>query len=174
MLRLRLSGERLAHARLRTVAARLSLRRRDERERSRGRRAVVVRDPQRERDERLGQLLDDAPDGSDVHTGRCVHSELDYETAALRVTEADFDDRADTDVLRHFVRERTRDGACGHERIDGGERDPSRLLGGHEKDGAALAFEPLVHRVLHLRACFGKVALEDAKVAAEHDRERDR
>ena len=61
---LRLSGERLAHARLRTLAARLSLHRRDERERARRRRAVVVRDPERELDERFGQLLDDAFDGA--------------------------------------------------------------------------------------------------------------
>jgi hypothetical protein len=39
-------------------------------------------------------------------------------------------------VLRHLVRERTGDGAGGHERIDGGERDPSRLLGGHERVAA--------------------------------------
>ena len=93
--RLGLALERLALARLRALAARLALNGSDERERASRSRAVVVGDPERELDERLRQLLDDALDRRDVDAGGRVDAELDDEAAALRVAEAHLDDRAD-------------------------------------------------------------------------------
>ena len=52
--------------RLRQLLAARALRRSDERERAAGRRAVVVREPERELDERCGQRLDDALDRSSL------------------------------------------------------------------------------------------------------------
>ena len=91
-----LACERLAHAGLRALAARLSLQRRDERERARRRRAVVVRDPERELDERLR-----AAPRRRARRGRrrrpAARSTPSSTTspAALRVAEANLHHRAD-------------------------------------------------------------------------------
>jgi hypothetical protein len=116
-----------------TLAARLALDGRDERERARRGRAVVVRDPEGELDERLRELLDDALDRRDGDPIRRLDAELDDEPAPLRVAEANLDDGADASVIGYLVGEGPRESARGDERIDGGERDPSRLLGGGER-----------------------------------------
>ena len=95
--------------------------RRHELERARRRRAVVVGEPERELDERRRQLVEDALDRGGLHPGRRLDTGRDHDPACSRAAEADRDDRADADVLRHLVRERPRDRAGGHERIDLGE-----------------------------------------------------
>ena len=65
-LRLRLASQGVAFGGLRQLLAARALRRGDERERPARRRAVVVREPERELDERRGQRLDDALDRSSL------------------------------------------------------------------------------------------------------------
>ena len=125
--RLGLSCERLARAGLLAFAARRPLHRRDERQGARRRRAVVVRNPEGELDQRRWQLVDDALDRRDLDARRCRDAELDDEPAPLCVPEAHLDDRADTRVLRHLVGERPRDRARGDQGIHGSESYPSRL-----------------------------------------------
>ncbi len=61
-LGLGLAGERLALGGRGPLAARRAAHRRDELERARGRRAVVVGDPEREVDERRRDLVEQPPD----------------------------------------------------------------------------------------------------------------
>ena len=119
--RRRLAVERVAQSRLRSLAARLPLHRSNERESARRRRAVVVRDPQRQLDEPPGQLLDDALDRSDDDAVRRLDPDLDHEPATLRVSEPHLDDRADARLLGHLVREGPRERSRGDEWVDGGE-----------------------------------------------------
>ncbi len=118
--RLGLTGQPVAGRRLRPLAAGLALHRRDERERAAGRRAVVVRDPERQLDERFRQLLDDTLDlgGLDALRGRDV--DLRHDTASLRVAEAHFDDRAGPDLVPDLVGELACERARRYEGIDGG------------------------------------------------------
>ncbi len=127
---LSLAYEPFADAGLSALAARLALQRRDQRQRAGRRRAVVVGDPERELDERLRQLLDDALDRRHVDACGRLDAELDHEPAPFRVAEPDLDDGADARVLRHLVRERARDGARGYEGIHRRQvRHKARLLG---------------------------------------------
>ena len=108
------SGRRVA-----PLAAALRVVRRDERERARRRRAVVVGEPEREIDERRRQRLRDALDRRGSNAVRQRHADLGDDAAPARVAELHLDDRA-LRVLRHLVRERPRHRPGGHERIDGG------------------------------------------------------
>ena len=102
------------------LAAPLRVVRRDERERARRRRAVVVGEPQREIDERRRQRLGDALDRRRLDAVRRRDVDLGDDAAPPRVAEPHLDDRALLRLVRHLVRERPRDRARGHERIDGG------------------------------------------------------
>ena len=97
LCRLRLARERVALGRLRALAARLALHGRDERERAPRRRAVVVRDPERELDERRRQLLDDALDRRASMPCGGATLDLGDDAAPLRVAEAHLDDGARAD-----------------------------------------------------------------------------
>ena len=113
-------GERLALRRLRPLAAGLPLHGRDQRERASRRRAVVLRDPERELDERLRQLLDDALDRRRLDAFRRRDVDLVDDTSPLRVAEPHLDDRARLNVVRDLVRELARERARRYERIDRG------------------------------------------------------
>jgi hypothetical protein len=117
--RLGLAGQRVALCRLRTLAARLPLNGRDELEGPSRRRAVVVRHPQGQLDERARQLLHDTLDGRSRHAVGRGHSHLGHDTAPLRVPEADLDHRARLDLVRNLVRELACERAGGDEREDG-------------------------------------------------------
>ncbi len=91
----------------------------DEREGTRGSRAVVVRQPESEVDER-GRERPEHPldsDGLDVR-GRLIFETHD-DAPPPSAAEGDRDDRALLQIVRE-VRERTREGARRDERIDGG------------------------------------------------------
>jgi hypothetical protein len=109
--------------------------RRDELERARGRRAVVVGDPEREVDERGGQLVEDVPDRRGRDARRRLHPDLDDDAAPRRAAEADRDDGALPHALGHLVRERARHRPRGHERVDGRERHAATLASGPEPLG---------------------------------------
>ena len=128
---LRLARQRVAFGRLRTRAASLPLDGSDEPERASRRRAVVVRDPEREPEERRRQLLDDALDGSRLDPFRRDDVDLRDDAAATGVAEPDLDDRARPDLVRNLVRELAREGAGGDERIDGrvAGQEPQRRVG---------------------------------------------
>ena len=118
--RLGLTSQRIAFGRLRQLLAASAPRRSDERQRPPGRRPVVVREPERELDERRRQRLDDALDRSGLHSlGRRV-LEADHDPTLPRPTEPHCDDRAPPHVVRDLVRERTRQRAGRHERVDRG------------------------------------------------------
>ena len=119
-LRLRLAFQSVPLGRLRQHLAARALRRGDERERAAGRRAVVVRDPERELDERSGQRLDDAldRDGLDPRRGRVL--EIDHNPSLTSPAEPDRDDVPAYDILGHLVRERACQSTRRHERIDRG------------------------------------------------------
>ena len=117
--RRRLPGQRIALGRLCALAARLALHRRDELERAPGRRAVVVRHPERELDERSRQLRHDTLDRRRRHPVGRRHSDLGHNATPLRVAEAHLDDRAGLDLVGNLVRELTRERAGGDERVDG-------------------------------------------------------
>ena len=103
----------------------------DEPERASRRRAVVVRDPEREAEERRRELLDDALDRSRLDPFRRDDVDLRDDAAATGVAEPDLDDRARPDLVRHLVRELAREGARGDERIDGrvAGQEPQRRVG---------------------------------------------
>jgi tRNA (cmo5U34)-methyltransferase len=106
---------------LSTLAAPLRVVRRDERERPRRRRAVVVGEPEREVDERRRQRLGDPLDRRGRDSLRRRDADLRHDAPVPRVAEAHHDDGAFSGLLGDLVRERTRDRARGHERIDGRE-----------------------------------------------------
>ena len=117
LLRLDLAAESLRRGP--PVAASCPQLRRDELERARGGRPVVVRDPQGEVDER--QLVEDALDRRRLDARRRLHPGLDHDAARSAAAEADRHDRALADALRNLVREYARDRAGRDERIDGRE-----------------------------------------------------
>ena len=131
LLRLRQLGRlRLAaHARGRRapLAAPRPERRRDELERARRRRAVVVGEPEGEIDERRRQLVEDAVDRRRHDSRRCLDARLDHDPAQGRPAEPNGDNRPLADVVRHLVGEDARDRTGRHERMDGGERHRPRL-----------------------------------------------
>ena len=76
-----LTGERLALDRRRSLAARRPPQRRDELERARGRRAVVVGDPEREVDERGRDLVEHLPGRRELDPGGRLDADLDDDAA---------------------------------------------------------------------------------------------
>ncbi len=118
--RLRFARQGVPLGRLRKLLAPLPLRRRDEREGTTGRRAVVVREPQSQLDERRGQRLDDALDRRGLDPVRRRVLELDHDPALASAAEPDRDDVSAHDVLGHLVRERPRERTRRHERVDRG------------------------------------------------------
>ena len=126
---LRFARERVPFGGLRALAARLALHGRDERERASRCRAVVVREPERELDQRRRELLDDALDRRRLYPVRRRHADLRHDAAPARVAEAHLDDGAGADRVWHLVRELAREGARGHERIDGCVRDSASVVG---------------------------------------------
>src|SRR5204863_5580087 len=103
-----------------TLASRLALDGSDEPERAAGRGAVVVRDPEREPEERRRQLLDDALDRGRLDPLRRRHVDLRHDSAAARVPEPDLDDRSRPDLVRNLVFELPRKRTRRDERIDRG------------------------------------------------------
>jgi hypothetical protein len=103
------------------LAAPLRLLRRDQRERAGRRRAVVVREPEGEIDERRRQRLEHplCRDGLDVRR-RCGVG-VDDDAAATRVAEGDREDGAFPNIVPDLVGERPRERACIDDRVDGGE-----------------------------------------------------
>ena len=115
----RLGGERARRGGVAALAAPLRVVGRDERERPRRRRAVVVGEPQREIDERRRQRLGDSLDRERFDSLRQGDVERRHDTTPARVAELHFDDRALDGFVRHLVRECARDGASRDERVDG-------------------------------------------------------
>jgi hypothetical protein len=95
-------------------------RRRDESERAGRRGAVVVGEPEGQVDERRRNRADDPLDGDRLDVLGSLLLEPDDDAAAARAPERDRDDRALLEAVGE-VRERTREGARGYERVDGGE-----------------------------------------------------
>src|SRR5207248_5576937 len=83
----RLTAERLACDGGRPLCAAAALQRRDELERERRRRAVVVGDPECEVDERGRQRLRNALDGGSLDAVRRRHADLGHDAAAPRAAE---------------------------------------------------------------------------------------
>ena len=121
-LRLRLAVERLANGRGRSLAPRRAAQRGDELERAGGRRAVVVGDPEREVDERRRDLVEQPADEGRLDARGSLDADVRNDAAGRAPPEADGDDRALADALRHLVRERLRQRAGRDERIDRRER----------------------------------------------------
>ena len=105
--------------------------RRHELERARRSRAVVVAHPEREIDECRRQLVEDRLDRRGLDPRRRRDSRLDDDAARGAAAEADRNDRALLDSLRHLVGERPRDGPRGDERIDGRQHRAS-VEAGHD------------------------------------------
>ena len=103
------------------LAAPLRLLRRDQREGAGRRRAVVVREPEGEIDERRRERLEHSlcRDGLDV--GRRFGVGVDDDTAATRVAEGDREDGALLHLVPDLVGERPRERARADDRVDGGE-----------------------------------------------------
>ncbi len=114
-------------------------RRRDQGERPRRGRAVEVREPEGELDERRGDAADHPLDRDGVDAlGRLV-PDGDDDAAPRGAAERDGDDRARLDAVGE-VGERPRDGARGHERVDRGEPRPrllARRVGSPERSPSA-------------------------------------
>ena len=102
--RRRLSGQSLGQ-RL-TLAAPRPHPRRDELQRARRSRAVVLGQPERQVDERRRELVEDAPDRSCLHPERRRFLQPDDDAAHLRAPEGHRDDRPLPHFLRHLVGER--------------------------------------------------------------------
>ena len=119
--RLGLAREALARQRRRPLAATLAHERRDERERARRRRAVVLGEPEREIDERRRKLLDDPLDRRDLDPLGRATVDVDDDAARLGAGEAHLDDRALLDLVGHLVGEDPRGQRPGvDERVDRG------------------------------------------------------
>jgi hypothetical protein len=118
---LRLAGERLALGGRRPLAPRSAALGSDERERPGGSRAVVVREPEREVDERRRYLVEQPADGRRLDPAASTPTSVTTPRVELRpsltATTAPFA-RPSGDPVGEGSRER----ACGHERVDGGER----------------------------------------------------
>ena len=133
-----LAAQRLADGGLRPLGAARALDRRDELERPGRGRAVVPRDPERELDERRRHLIHDPLDRGRVDPLGRSGPHLDDDAAPPGVAETHLDDRPRPDVVRHLVRERARDRAGGHQRVNGGKRHPSETSGEAKLDPGGL------------------------------------
>ena len=120
-VRRRLGGETRRRRDLAPLAAALRLVRRDQRERAGRRRAVVVREPEREIDERRGKRLEHALRRDRLDVGRRLGVGVDDHAAAPGVAEGDREDGALLHLVPDLVRERPREGARADDRVDGGE-----------------------------------------------------
>ena len=121
LLRLGLAREPLARQRRRPLPATLPHARRDECERARRGRAVVLGEPERQVDERGRQFLDDPADRHDVDPLGSAPIHLDHDSAAPPPPERHLDDGALADALRNRVREEARERARGDEGVHGRE-----------------------------------------------------
>ncbi len=119
--RRRLGGQASGRRHVPPLAAPLGLLRRDQRERAGRRRAVVVREPESEIDERRRQHLEHplCRDGLDV--GRRLSVGVDDDAAATGVAEGDREDGALLHLVPDLVGERPCERASVDDRIDGGE-----------------------------------------------------
>ena len=124
-LRLRLAGERLAHGRRRPLAAWRTADRRDELQRSRRGRAVVVGDPECEVDERAGDLVEHLAGGDRVDSGGQRDADVGDDSPCRATAEADREHASLADALGHLVGERPGERPGRDERVDGGERHES-------------------------------------------------
>ena len=107
----------LAPLRARAPGPRLG---RDERQRARGRRSVVVGEPESQIDERGRHRAEDALDGDRLDLRRSLVLEADDDAAPPRPPEGNGDDGALLQPVGE-VGEGTREGTRGHERVDRGE-----------------------------------------------------
>ena len=123
--RLRLALERLARDGRRTLAPRRASQGRHELERAGWRRAVVVRDPQREVDERRRDVVHETPDDRGLDPGRRLDADVRDHPAHGAAAEPHRDDRALADSLGDLVRERPDERASRDERVDGRKRHGS-------------------------------------------------
>ena len=121
MCRRRLGGQACRRRHLPPLAAPLRLLRRDQRKSAGRRRAVVVREPESEIDERRRERLEHplCRDGLDV--GRRFGVGVDDDTAATGVAERDREDGALLHLVPDLVGERPRERARVDDRVDGGE-----------------------------------------------------
>jgi hypothetical protein len=92
--------------------------RRHERQRTCRRRAVVVGQPERELDERRRYTIDDVPGVCDLDASWGCDSGVDDDAAQLPCAETNSEHVPLRDVLGDAVRERPRERARRHERID--------------------------------------------------------
>ena len=119
--RLRRVRERLPLTRRRLLLSPLPFHRRDQLERPPGRRAVVVRDPEREIDEHRGQLVEHGVDQNRLDTLGSLVDELDDDSPPPRATERHGDDGALRRSVRQLVGEWPRERAGRHEWVNGRE-----------------------------------------------------
>ena len=129
-LRLGLAFERLSLRGRRPLAPRRAALRRDELERSRGRRAVVVRDPQRQVDEGRRHLVEQPADGRRLDPGRGLDADVRHDPPRRAAAEPDRHDRALREPLGDLVGERPRERPGGNERVDGGQRHGTANVAG--------------------------------------------
>ena len=94
----------------------------DERQRTGGCRTVVVREPERELDQRGRDRVDDVAGVGDVDSHRRHDIRLDDDAPQLASAESDRQDVALPHVVRHPVRERPRKRTGSDERVDLRER----------------------------------------------------
>ena len=100
----------------------------DECERPGGSRPVVVRDPERELDELGRHAVDDGAGGGQLDAVRRTDADVDDDASQRAAAEANRDDVASLDLVRHLVRERTPERPSGDERVDLGEGHRSKSL----------------------------------------------
>src|SRR6266513_5825279 len=117
--RLRLVDKGLPFTRRRLLLPPLPLDRRDQFQRPPGRRAVVVRHPQREVDEHRRQLVEYGVDRNGLDPRGRLVDELDDYSPPARATERDRDDGALRGAVNELVGERPGESARGDERVDG-------------------------------------------------------
>ena len=124
----RLAGERVAIGGRGPLCPARALLRGDERERPTGSRAVVVRHPQREVDERRRHLVEHTVDRPWLDARGRVRPNADDHAATACARQRDGDDRALADAVLHRVCERPGESPRRDERVDGGERHPSSVV----------------------------------------------
>ena len=139
LLGLRLAGQAVPERGRPALAAPRPCVRCDQRQCPRGRRPVVVGEPEREVHESRRNPVENVAGGRDVDALGRGHAGLDDDPAQPSATEPDRDDRAARDVLVDLVRERSRERAGGHERVHLGEgHDGERSRGSGDRPVARL------------------------------------
>ena len=117
--RLGLAAERLSLDRRRPFAPRRAALRRDELQGSRGRRAVVVRHPQRQVDEGRRHLVEQPADGRRLDARRRLDADVRDDPTGRAPTEPDRHDRALRKPLGNLVGEGPHERPGGDEGVDG-------------------------------------------------------